>query len=188
MPFSRLHRFFSLLLIDISPFVILQSLFLVLMMTCTLRSLLFGALTLTTFLYQSLADDRTLNDRNTEALHALPAGSGSNETLSEVLHLRHLSHRDTGSDNSTSSSSDDYSCSAANPCSNGACCGKSGYCGYGPTYCGTGCQSNCTAKAECGQYASPANATCPLNVCCSQYGFCGTTDDFCGELLLVQRN
>lgn len=26
---------------------------------------------------------------------------------------------------------DDYSCSADNPCHNGACCGKSGYCGYG---------------------------------------------------------
>lgn len=26
---------------------------------------------------------------------------------------------------------DDYSCSAAKPCVNGACCGASGYCGYG---------------------------------------------------------
>lgn len=30
---------------------------------------------------------------------------------------------------------DDYSCSAANPCSNGACCGASGYCGYGENPC-----------------------------------------------------
>ncbi|KAF8750314.1 hypothetical protein RHS01_09455 [Rhizoctonia solani] len=74
---------------------------------------------------------------------------------------------------------DDYSCSAAKPCSNGACCGVSGYCGYGPTYCGTGCQSNCTATAECGQYAAVPGTKCPLNVCCSQYGFCGTTPEFC---------
>jgi len=26
---------------------------------------------------------------------------------------------------------DDYSCGPGNPCSNGACCGVSGYCGYG---------------------------------------------------------
>lgn len=73
-----------------------------------------------------------------------------------------------------------YDCSASNPCSNGACCGASGYCGYGPTYCGTGCVSQCSAKAACGQYAADPGATCPLNVCCSQYGFCGTTSDFCG--------
>ncbi|QRW23671.1 chitinase [Rhizoctonia solani] len=71
---------------------------------------------------------------------------------------------------------DDYSCSAAKPCSNGACCGVSGYCGYGPTYCGTGCQSNCTATAECGQYAAVPGTKCPLNVCCSQYGF---SPEFC---------
>lgn len=49
----------------------------------------------------------------------------------------------------------------------------SNVCGYGPTYCGDGCQSNCDAVAECGQYASPAGKTCPLNVCCSEFGFCG---------------
>lgn len=70
---------------------------------------------------------------------------------------------------------DDYSCGPGNPCSNGACCGASGYCGYGSTYCGTGCTSNCNAVAECGIDASPAGKTCPLNTCCSQYGFCGTT-------------
>lgn len=70
---------------------------------------------------------------------------------------------------------DDYSCGQGNPCSNGACCGVSGYCGYGSTYCGTGCSSNCDAVAECGVDASPSGKTCPLNTCCSQYGFCGTT-------------
>ena len=71
---------------------------------------------------------------------------------------------------------DDYSCGPGNPCSNGACCGVSGYCGYGSTYCGTGCTSNCNAVAECGIDASPAGKTCPLNTCCSQCGFCGTTE------------
>lgn len=70
---------------------------------------------------------------------------------------------------------DDYSCRAGRPCHNGACCGASGYCGYGPTYCGTGCISNCKASAECGQYSNPAGKKCPLNTCCSKHGFCGTT-------------
>jgi chitinase len=73
-----------------------------------------------------------------------------------------------------------YHCSLDSPCQNGACCGISGWCGYGPTYCGDGCLSNCDAKAECGQYSETGNGTCPLNVCCSQFGFCGTTEDFCG--------
>lgn len=70
---------------------------------------------------------------------------------------------------------DDYSCRAGHPCHNGACCGASGYCGYGPTYCGTGCIWNCKASAECGQYSTPAGKKCPLNTCCSKHGFCGTT-------------
>ncbi|CEJ93482.1 hypothetical protein VHEMI09064 [[Torrubiella] hemipterigena] len=74
---------------------------------------------------------------------------------------------------------DDHSCGPNRPCRNGACCGESGWCGYSPKYCGTGCQSNCDAKAECGQYAAVPGSTCPLNVCCSEFGFCGTTQDFC---------
>lgn len=70
---------------------------------------------------------------------------------------------------------DDFSCGPENPCSNGACCGASGFCGYGPVYCGDGCTSNCDAVAECGQFAVPAGKTCPLNTCCSEFGFCGTT-------------
>jgi hypothetical protein len=65
----------------------------------------------------------------------------------------------------------DHQCGPGNPCNNGACCGGSGYCGYGPTYCGSGCVSNCDAVAECGQYAKTPGARCPLNTCCSQYGF-----------------
>ncbi|ATY66444.1 bacteriodes thetaiotaomicron symbiotic [Cordyceps militaris] len=74
---------------------------------------------------------------------------------------------------------DDHTCGPDRPCKNKACCGKSGWCGYSPDFCGTGCQSNCDAKAECGQYASPQGKTCPLNVCCSEFGFCGTTTEFC---------
>lgn len=54
---------------------------------------------------------------------------------------------------------DTYQCGPGNPCSNGACCGGSGYCGYGPTYCGSGCVSNCDAVAECGQYVEDVPAT-----------------------------
>lgn len=82
---------------------------------------------------------------------------------------------------------DDYSCSETKPCSNGACCPKAtGYCNFGPEYCGTNgqspndvCWSNCNAHPECGVNAKVANTTCPLNVCCSEFGYCGLTSDFC---------
>ncbi|CZR61249.1 uncharacterized protein PAC_11145 [Phialocephala subalpina] len=71
------------------------------------------------------------------------------------------------------------SCSDTSLCVSGCCNGE--YCGFGPTYCGTGnCTSSCDAIAECGPYAPSDSYDCPLNVCCSQYGFCGTTSDFCG--------
>ena len=88
-------------------------------------------------------------------------------------------------------------CNSDTPCVNGACCGSNNLCGYSPTECGTGCSSNCNAKAECGQYGTPGQQQCPLNVCCSKFGlvellatqilvadnfiysFCGSTSDFC---------
>lgn len=75
---------------------------------------------------------------------------------------------------------DGYTCGPDRPCSNGACCGSSGNCGYGSTYCGTGCTSNCNALAECGKDSKDGQTTCPLNTCCSQFGFCGITSEFCG--------
>ncbi|KAJ5598379.1 hypothetical protein N7537_008463 [Penicillium hordei] len=83
---------------------------------------------------------------------------------------------------------DKYSCSKDKPCSNGACCGKNGVCGFGKTYCGTtgkspndACWSNCNAHAECSKDAKEPGKECPLNVCCSEFGFCGTTEEFCGD-------
>ncbi|KAH6867367.1 hypothetical protein B0T10DRAFT_572385 [Thelonectria olida] len=81
----------------------------------------------------------------------------------------------------SSSGQNDFTCGPDTPCSNEACCGEDGWCGYDPNYCGDGCQSNCDAKAECGQFAETAGKTCPLNVCCSQHGFCGTTAGFCNN-------
>ena len=79
--------------------------------------------------------------------------------------------------------------SATQPCKLG-CCGGSGYCGFGPTFCGAGnCTSGCDRKSECdpGWGSQWSNATdCPLNVCCSQYGFCGTTYDFCGDRTVTE--
>jgi len=62
-------------------------------------------------------------------------------------------------------------CNANTPCPNGACCGSNGLCGYSPAECGSGCASNCDAKAECGQYGKPGQQNCPLNVCCSKFGW-----------------
>ncbi|CAG8071629.1 unnamed protein product [Penicillium olsonii] len=81
----------------------------------------------------------------------------------------------------SSSANDPYTCSKSKPCINGACCGSSGHCGFGPTYCGDGCMHNCDATADCGKYAKVAGQGCPLNVCCSEFGFCGTTSEFCEQ-------
>ncbi|KAF2732643.1 hypothetical protein EJ04DRAFT_304974 [Polyplosphaeria fusca] len=76
---------------------------------------------------------------------------------------------------------EDSTCTSTRNCKVG-CCGKSGWCGFGPDYCGKGnCTSTCDAKAECGPYAVAGQEKCPLNVCCSKNGFCGTTSLFCGD-------
>ncbi len=113
----------------------------------------------------------------------------SHSSLSSSIYVarRHLSTGDFGDElearsNASLLARDTYQCSKEKPCSNGACCGKSGYCGYGPTYCGDGCLSDCGAVAECGQYAKRPGRECPLNTCCSQFGFCGTTEDFCTKV------
>ncbi|OAL56200.1 glycoside hydrolase [Pyrenochaeta sp. DS3sAY3a] len=75
-------------------------------------------------------------------------------------------------------------CSVTNPCNEG-CCGKYGYCGHGPEFCGKDvCVANCDRKSECDPgWGSEWSlvSTCPLNVCCSEYGYCGTTKGFCGD-------
>ncbi|KAH7322711.1 glycosyl hydrolases family 18-domain-containing protein [Stachybotrys elegans] len=90
---------------------------------------------------------------------------------------------------------DPYSCSEVKPCSNGACCSKTGVCNYGPEACGTNgqspndkCWSNCDAHAECGRFAKEPGKKCPLNVCCSQHGFCGMTSEFCSKDQNCQSN
>lgn len=55
---------------------------------------------------------------------------------------------------------DDYACHKGVPCKTQACCGSffggdDGVCGFGETFCGSDCDSQCDAKPECGQYADP---------------------------------
>jgi hypothetical protein len=55
----------------------------------------------------------------------------------------------------------DDTCVKGIPCKTAACCGSflgtdTGVCGFGPTFCGTDCDSQCDAKPECGQFADPA--------------------------------
>lgn len=55
---------------------------------------------------------------------------------------------------------DPYHCTKTIPCHTEACCGSfmgtdTGVCGFGPSFCGEDCTSQCDAKPECGQYADP---------------------------------
>ncbi|KAF4778701.1 hypothetical protein HER10_EVM0009051 [Colletotrichum scovillei] len=61
------------------------------------------------------------------------------------------------------------------PCVDGSCCGPDSICGYGPDFCGTGCQSQCDATAMCGEYSENADMPCGMNLCCSQSGWCGVS-------------
>ncbi|KAM3508938.1 hypothetical protein MY10362_000908 [Beauveria mimosiformis] len=73
-------------------------------------------------------------------------------------------------------------CSSTQLCEAG-CCSSAGFCGYGPDYCGKGCQSTCDRKADCNPGWDGSDWSkwdkCPLNVCCSPHGFCGFTKEFC---------
>ncbi|KAJ1326027.1 chitinase [Microdochium nivale] len=65
------------------------------------------------------------------------------------------------------------------PCVDGSCCGKNNICGYGPDYCGTGCQSQCNATAMCGEFSENGEFPCGMNLCCSATGWCDTTAVYC---------
>jgi chitinase len=113
---------------------------------------------------------------------ASTSGPHSRQVLSRSLEASDVSKgNNVTSELQRRQSDDPYSCGPGKPCSNGACCGASGFCGYGATYCGPGCVSNCGAHAECGKDAVVPGTECPLKTCCSQYGFCGTTDEFCNS-------
>jgi chitinase len=73
----------------------------------------------------------------------------------------------------------DSQCGPGRPCDDGSCCSEDGHCGFFPQHCGSGCQSNCHAKAPCGVNAAPGKEHCPLNLCCSYYGWCGTEAVHC---------
>lgn len=119
--------------------------------------------------------------------HYSDASSGTSRILKARTSLPiddgvSLSLNDSPVSGNLSRRQDDFSCGPGRPCSNSACCGKDGFCGYGieihpdahrstltnsligPTYCGDGCTSNCNAHAECGKDSNPPGKTCPLNV------------------------
>jgi hypothetical protein len=119
---------------------------------------------------------------------ALTPGSAPSANTHHHNHHHHK-HQMPSSSQSALIRREDYSCDKERPCANGACCGPSGFCGYGPASCGTGCVSNCNAHAECGEFSSRANKKCPLNTCCSKYGFCGTVkvgQDCSSKFVLIE--
>ncbi|KAL1888161.1 hypothetical protein Sste5346_009771 [Sporothrix stenoceras] len=77
-------------------------------------------------------------------------------------------------------------CDASNPCTDGTCCSKFGFCGLGQDYCSPEtCVAGCGAKSDCdpGTYGADyvLYEKCPLNVCCFKWGYCGTTAEFCAD-------
>ncbi|KAL4734493.1 hypothetical protein BDV11DRAFT_212744 [Aspergillus similis] len=72
-------------------------------------------------------------------------------------------------------------CNATSECVSG-CCSTSGYCGFGPSFCGDDvCVSSCDAVAECGQPCPSLHfPTCGLPLLMELDRFCGTTEEFCG--------
>lgn len=73
---------------------------------------------------------------------ALAGHSASHESQSDGHNSDHLSKRQ-----SSGNSLPTGTCAPGTPCVNGACCGKTGICGYSPDECGAGnCLSNCDAK------------------------------------------
>jgi hypothetical protein len=57
-----------------------------------------------------------------------------------------------------------------------SCCGANNICGFGPDYCGTGCQSQCDATAPCGRDSAGGSVKCGMDTCCSYYGWCGVSE------------
>jgi hypothetical protein len=103
------------------------------------------------FHYELSAESVQAGDRNATSFAAVE--------IEGVLVPRELFARQSTSTNSSgqaggnsaSSSSNDFTCSPDKPCGNGACCGASGWCGYGPGYCGDGVYhrflyNSCTLK------------------------------------------
>lgn len=72
-------------------------------------------------------------------------------------------------------------CGPGSPCKDDSCCSVDGKCGYKTAHCGTGCQSNCQAKAMCGIDSADGNTPCALRLCCSFYGWCGTETVHCHD-------
>jgi chitinase len=70
-------------------------------------------------------------------------------------------------------------CSTGSPCIDGSCCGPQNICGFGSSYCGKGCQSQCNATAPCGRDSTGGDVSCGMNLCCSHYGWCGVSEDYC---------
>src|SRR4051812_31203224 len=53
------------------------------------------------------------------------------EDTSTPLHQADLFLRQTTTSSNASTGSGTYTCGPGSPCTNGACCGESGWCGYG---------------------------------------------------------
>ncbi|KAF9889730.1 hypothetical protein FE257_007036 [Aspergillus nanangensis] len=116
----------------------------------------------------------------------LTRGSSSNSIrpaqLLKAGNVTALASSDTLAQGRAAAAQEEGVCAPGSPCTNGACCANTGWCGYGPDFCGDDvCLSNCDAEAECGKYSKGGSVSCPLNVCCSEWGFCGSTEEFCGD-------
>ncbi|KAH6991732.1 oviduct-specific glycoprotein [Fusarium venenatum] len=91
----------------------------------------------------------------------IPADAiGMNKSLTNYTSASHLQTRSA----SLLQKRDALRCDNG-PCIDGSCCGKNSICGYGPDYCGDGCQSQCDATAMCGEFSEDADMPCGMKLC-----------------------
>ncbi|KAK9764226.1 hypothetical protein K7432_008446 [Basidiobolus ranarum] len=102
-----------------------------------------------------------------KCLFFLTQGTATNKSLDKTLNRSNLDFFLLAQE---------WQCSKEKPCAVG-CCSQFGSCGFGPEFCGQGCQGNCDAKADCGVHGSKFSCD---SGCCGKDGFCGYTADFCG--------
>ncbi|KAI5918690.1 hypothetical protein F4810DRAFT_690669 [Camillea tinctor] len=89
----------------------------------------------------NLLTDGQLHKRYNQTVYS-PLFASHSKTTPRFLNLTHQTENPLFKIGSAADDGDG-TCAPGTPCSNGACCSKSGFCGYSPDFCGSdNCVSN----------------------------------------------